>query len=261
MLPVLTFHAIDDEPAVISFPPATLARAAAGLEKAGYRTVTLAEASDCVRSHTPLPERSCVITFDDGYESVFRSAFPILRRHNMRATVFLTAGDTPPEEEDRRFPSLSGRTMLNWREVKEMAAAGWEMGAHTVTHPDLTRLSAPQVEREMQGSQQRLLQALGIESAPFAYPFGRHDQTARELAARYFSCACTDEFKFLTEFSGLYAMPRLDSYYLRRPAWFERLESPAFHTYVRMRGWMRRFRRVQLAGLGLGWRTRQRTPS
>jgi peptidoglycan/xylan/chitin deacetylase (PgdA/CDA1 family) len=148
-LPLLTFHAIDDRPSVISFSPAMFERGMARLHDAGYRTLSLLEAAEYVRRRQPFPERSFVITFDDGYQSFFEEAFPVLTRYGMHATVFLTVGEEQSIAPDTRLPSLSGPGMLSWREIREMQNAGIHFGAHTLTHPNLTRLTRKRVEAEI----------------------------------------------------------------------------------------------------------------
>lgn len=92
-LPILTFHALDDKPSVISFPPELFRRGMANLHENGYRTISLLGAVDHLRLKKSFPERSFVITFDDGYESVYEKAFPVLQDYRMTATIFLTVGE------------------------------------------------------------------------------------------------------------------------------------------------------------------------
>src|SRR5262249_3339422 len=105
--PALTFHTLDDRPSVIAFSPRMFQRGIARLHKRGYRTVSLLEAVDCLRRGTPFPDRSFVITFDDGYQTVYDVAFPVLQRYGMSATVFLTVGEKGTANPAGRLPSLS----------------------------------------------------------------------------------------------------------------------------------------------------------
>ena len=66
---------------------------------------------------------------------------------------------------------------LSEGQVKEMIAAGWQVGAHTITHPDLTTLSGAALEREIGGSKRALERRLGVEIDVFCYPSGRYDET------------------------------------------------------------------------------------
>jgi peptidoglycan/xylan/chitin deacetylase (PgdA/CDA1 family) len=215
-LPVLTFHAIDERRSVISYSPEGFRRAIATLAGRGYRTLRLAEAAAAVRARRSFPERAFVLTFDDGFQSVYTDAFPALEQHGMSATVFLTVGARPTGD---RLPAFEGRTMLSWAEIREMHHAGHEFGAHTLTHPDLTRLTP-------------------------AYPFGRWDARSRAVVQRYFDCACSDALGLLTARSDPHALERVDAYYLRTPRLVQLMTTAFFPWYVRARDVPRRLRRA-----------------
>jgi peptidoglycan/xylan/chitin deacetylase (PgdA/CDA1 family) len=146
-LPILTFHTLDDRPAVCALPPRVFRHGIARLRARGFEAIALEAVADRVRRGLDLPPTAVVITFDDGYRTVYDEAFPVLQDAGMTATVFLTVG--PRTAPGDRLPSLEGRPMLSWPEIREMQRAGFAFGAHTLTHPDLTRLAAPDVETEM----------------------------------------------------------------------------------------------------------------
>jgi peptidoglycan/xylan/chitin deacetylase (PgdA/CDA1 family) len=116
-----------------------------------------------------LPQRSVVITIDDGYESTYSHALPALRRHGFPATVFVYtdfvgAGDA-----------------LSWAQLRELVASGlFEIGAHSKTHRNLTERSARETEvqyrreidNELRASRALLEKQLGIRVRFFAMPFG-----------------------------------------------------------------------------------------
>jgi peptidoglycan/xylan/chitin deacetylase (PgdA/CDA1 family) len=242
-LPVLTFHAVDDTASVISFAPKLFRRGLESLSESGYRAIALMEASECIKRGKPFPDRSFVITFDDGYECTYRNALPVLRDVNFSATVFLTVGMNPPPRPDERLPSLEGRSMLSWREIREMQKYGIEFGAHTLTHPDLTTLSPRQIEFEIGESKKRIEDATGAEVSSFAYPFGRFDERSREIARQYFACACSDRLGIANARSDLYALERVDAYYLRSEKAFDLLPTKFFSGYILSRSLPRRLRR------------------
>lgn len=245
-LPILTFHALDDQPSVISFSPDVFERGIAMLRARGFRAIDLIEGAERLRRGAALPERSFAITFDDGYQSVYDVGFPILERYGMIATVFLIAGDAPPIDSDARLPSLNGRAMLSWREIREMQRAEFRFGAHTLTHPDLTRLPHAQAQREILESKARVEDALGAQVTCFAYPFGRHDQRSREIVSRNFVCACTDALGIADAHSDPYALERIDTFYLRMDRLFGIIATRAFAPYVRARSILRRMRRLSI---------------
>lgn len=91
-LPILTFHALDDRSSIISFSPRLFRRGIARLHEHGYHTLTLLDAVDRLCVGAPWPDRSFVIAFDDGYQTVYEKAFPVLQDYGMSATIFLTVG-------------------------------------------------------------------------------------------------------------------------------------------------------------------------
>jgi peptidoglycan/xylan/chitin deacetylase (PgdA/CDA1 family) len=145
----------------------------ARLYEKGYKTLSISDAAEYLRRDTPFPERSFAITFDDGYQSVYGEAFPILQRYGFSATIFLTVGQNGPLIAAKRLPAFSKGTMLSWNEIKEMQGSGIRVGAHTVTHPDLTRLPLERLKVEICDSKTIIEDALGIKVDCFAYPFGR----------------------------------------------------------------------------------------
>ena len=248
-LPILTFHALDERATVISFSPRVFERGIARLHGAGYQALSLIDAADCVRRRQPFPTHSVVITFDDGYQSVYDEAFPVLQQYGMTATVFLCVGQRATTTADERLPSLEARAMLSWREIKEMQGAGISFGAHTLAHPDLTRIPVNHVETELRDSKAMIEDALGNQVNCFAYPFGRYDQRSREIARRYFACACSDQLGLVSNASDPFALERVDAYYLRTDRLFEIMFSRGFPWYVHARNLPRRIRRALRANI------------
>jgi len=250
LLPILTFHSVEDQSCTISFSPEVFKRGMAKLYENGYRTITLLEAVDCLNLGNTFPERSFVITFDDGYESVHKEAFPVLQDYRMTATIFLTVGEGGRVKPGERLPSLGGRLMLNWREIHEMKQGGIEFGAHTLTHPDLTRLSLKRVKSEICDSKLIIEDALNAPVECFTAPFSRYDNRSLEIIRQHFSCACSDKLSLINLRSDLYGLERIDTYYLRTERLFDIMLTPLFPWYIRARSIPRRIRRTVLNGLG-----------
>jgi peptidoglycan/xylan/chitin deacetylase (PgdA/CDA1 family) len=242
-LPVLTFHALDELGTVISASPGVFRRGMARLHERGYRTLSLQEAVGCLRRGEPFPGLSLVITFDDGYQTVYEEAFPVLQRYGMTATVFLVVGEKAPANPADRLPALQGRAMLAWREIREMQRWGIDFGAHTLTHPDLTRLPSDQIEAEICRSKAIVEDGLGAPIACFAYPYGRHNARSRDIVRQHFACACSDELGLVTTGSDPYKLERVDAYYLRTDRLFDLMFTGMFPWYIQMRSISRRIRR------------------
>lgn len=205
-------------------------RGIAMLAQLGYCTISLSDAVDCLRRGARFPKRSCVITFDDGYASTFTDAFPILQQFNFTATIFLTVGDG----NAARLPTLNRRARLSWDEIRKMQKQGITFGAHTLTHPDLTRLPAEAIDHEMRASQQIIEQAIGAAVTAFAYPFGRFNPLCRNIARRYFECAVSDRLGLIHATSDPFALERVESYYLQHEKLFALLPTRWFEYYLRI---------------------------
>lgn len=242
-LPVLTFHRIDDSLSVISFRPELFRRSIEKLHRNGYRSVRLSEAAELIRERKPFPEKSFVITFDDGCRSVYDEAFPVLNKYAITATVFLTVGDSKKSGPDDRLPPLGGSEMLSWGEIRKMADAGIDFGAHTVTHPDLTAIERAAIEYEIIVSREIIEDNLGVPVLSFAYPYGRYDERIIEIAGHNFACACSDKLGLLTAKSRLYALERVDAYYLRGERLFDLMLTKSFPLYILLRNIPRTIRR------------------
>lgn len=241
-LPVLTFHALDDSRSVTSFSPRLFQRSMAELCERGYRALGLSEAVGWLRQGQSFPPRSFVITFDDGYRSVYDKAFPVLQGYGLPATVFVTVGERMEAGPVGRLPSLGGRSMLAWHEIREMQQWGIGIGAHTLTHPDLTRLSLDRAEAEIRDSKAIIEDALGARVDCFAYPYGRYDQRIHEIARQHFACACSTELGLVASDSDRYALERVDAYYLRTDRLFRVMLTEWFPWYIQARGVPRHIR-------------------
>jgi peptidoglycan/xylan/chitin deacetylase (PgdA/CDA1 family) len=242
-LPILTFHTLDDFSSVTSFPPKLFRVGLTQLHENGYRTISLLEAIDCLRLKKSFPEKSFVITFDDGYKTVYQAAFPILQDYGMSATVFLTVGENGSWKNGESLPSLEGRSMLNWSEIQEMKRWGIEFGAHTLTHPDLTRLPQDRMEMEICDSKKIIENILSTPISCFAYPYGRYNDRVQELVQKHFVCASSDKLGLITPNSEIYALERVDAYYLRTNTLFNLMLTRWFSWYIRacsIPRWIRR---------------------
>lgn len=243
-LPILTFHAVDNRSSVISVAPPVFHCGLAKLYERGYKAVTLLEAVERVRGGIPFPDRAFILTFDDGYQSVYTEAFPALQRYGWSATVFLTVGQNSRGSIEDRLPMLEGREMLAWSEIQEMHRWGIDFGAHTLTHPDLTRLPLEQVKTEVCDSKAIVEDALGATVTSFAYPYGRYDRQSQGVVQQHFACAVSDRLGLTTARSDPYALERVDAYYLRTERLFALLPTRLLPWYVWARSVPRGIRRA-----------------
>ncbi len=113
-LPILMFHDLGQPSSAVCMSPAVFRRGLRRLHESGRRTLGLGEAAAILRAGGPFPERSFVVTFDDGYRAVYDEALPILAELGMSATVFLTVGRRAATASEDALPSIGGRPMNRW---------------------------------------------------------------------------------------------------------------------------------------------------
>ena len=138
----------------------------------GYRSLTLAEAVEGFETGEGA-RRALVVTFDDGYRESLSVAAPILASLGFRATVFVVTDRVGGPTE--WIAGAGEEAVLADRELlRSLRDLGWEIGLHTATHPDLTRLGADALRREIAGAKLGLEAAIGVEVQTMAYPYGRY---------------------------------------------------------------------------------------
>lgn len=154
------------------------------LRSHGYTPVRLSDVVAYVRHQISLPPQAVTITFDDGYEDVYRYAFPLLKRYGFYATIFVVTGDVG-EQNYWDQPAYAPRVLATWDELKQMADSGWvEIGSHTVTHPHLDACTSARVQWELSLSRQLIWQHLGKTARYLSYPYGAVSPLVLRLARR-----------------------------------------------------------------------------
>ena len=179
-VPILVYHGVfphhpgqTPEQVAYDVAPEAFEAHMAYLRDHNFHVASLAEYVAALESGNALPDRSVVITFDDGRENQYVHAFPILKQFGYTATFFV-------------YPNPVGRRaeFMTWDQIREMQVAGMTIGSHSYTHPYLTRIADPrQLKREIEGSRVKLEKELGIHVEFFAYPFGARNADA-EAAVR-----------------------------------------------------------------------------
>ncbi len=155
----------------------------------------------------------CAITFDDGYEAVYREALPHLQEHGFPATLYLASGFI---RESLNFADCSGRSglrpgrpMLSWRQVRELDRCGVCVGSHMSEHGDLSVLGRHEAMEQLRRSRIEIEQRLGKRCEHFAYPFGRFTaQAVQWVREAGFRTAATTVHRPLRANDDLLRLPR-----------------------------------------------------
>jgi peptidoglycan/xylan/chitin deacetylase (PgdA/CDA1 family) len=186
-VPILMYHYIRVNPNPfdrlgfgLSVTPADFEAQMTWLAANGYHTIDLQDLEGYLAGARSLPPRPVVLTFDDGYEDFYTTAYPILKAHHFTAVSYVVTG------------FLGAPRYLTAAQVVELDAAGIEIGAHTVSHADLTRLGAANARHEIADSKAMLEGLLKHPVLDFCYPSGRlNGAVALEVQAAGFRSATT----------------------------------------------------------------------
>ena len=135
----------------------------------GFQTITPEQLGAFMRGErVAMPAKPILITFDDGYIDNYTQAFPILKEVGYCATIFMVGINF---DRANRLSSL---------QIREMTASNLSIGAHSMTHPNLTKLSGTELRHEVAGSKQTAERIVRTEVGYFAYPGGFYNLAALE---------------------------------------------------------------------------------
>jgi peptidoglycan/xylan/chitin deacetylase (PgdA/CDA1 family) len=246
------YHAMEERTSAISIPPERFAWQMARLHEDGYQPVTLGRLMRSFRDGGETLVRPVVITFDDGFESVYTQAWPVLERYGFAATVFLVAGHCGKRNDwPTQPPTAPCLPLMDWRQIQEMSRHGIEFGGHTFTHPRLDELNPREQVREIVDSRTELEDRLGTAVATFAYPYGRLNQSAKDLVGETYQAACGTGLGLAGNASDPFELERIEIQCVQTPALFRRLSSPACGLYLRI---LRPVRTARAVLAGHSWR-------
>ena len=145
-----------------------------------FEVITLGELLERLQRGADISRR-LVITFDDGYRDNYEFAAPELRKRGLPACYFIVTGYVGADQSAERDARRSIRSeWMNWDQVRSLLEQGFELGAHTITHPDCGHIAGTEATWEIAGSKERLEAQVGAPVRYFAYPFGRAHQMTDE---------------------------------------------------------------------------------
>lgn len=178
-VPILTYHYVEPWPddanllrKGLTVKPEDFAAQMTYLAEHGYTTLSLYDLIDALATGRALPEKSVVVTFDDGYAGIFDHAMPVMRQWNQTGTVFVIT----------EFVDQGRAEYLSWPVLKYLWEIGWSIEPHTKTHAGLQGLSYAKQLYEMLGSIETVEANIGARPRFFNYPSGSYDQTTLDLA-------------------------------------------------------------------------------
>jgi peptidoglycan/xylan/chitin deacetylase (PgdA/CDA1 family) len=252
-LPIVVYHRVNDHRRSAMDIPSERFREQMRYLKANFNVVSLSQIASMIRAGTTPEKNSVAVTFDDGYRDNLTRAAPVLRALEMPATVFVATGPQEHGEPlwwdamdlagtgeianrarmkevshtDLRAtmklllselpPHVVAETVsdlyLSWDDIRAWRDLGMEVGAHTVTHPIVSKLPPDQAAAEIQQSRAALEREIGCAVPLFAYPNGKTSdfspETTRELQRQGFSAACCTVERLNDQSSNLLELGRI----------------------------------------------------
>lgn len=186
---VLCYHRVCDLPETndvmmyLTVPPEVFAQQMAFLSQNGFNIITLEQFIGYKEENRKPPQKTIVITFDDGYKDNYLNAYPILEKHNLKGTFFIVT-DYVGSDEIFHWLKLEEKSLLHYQENKQdwlplsqaeildMSSKGACFGSHTKSHCSLNKVDGSVVMEELKGSKEYIEEILLKPIRCFCYPYG-----------------------------------------------------------------------------------------
>tara|TARA_B100000787_G_C16184829_1_gene294032 strand:+ start:231 stop:926 length:696 start_codon:yes stop_codon:yes gene_type:complete len=184
-IPILMYHSIiddhNDSVSIISFQKQMIL-----MKKMGYQTINFKELNNNNSN------KKFIITFDDGYESIFLNAFPILKKLGFNATCFIVTNKIGQYNDwDINNNNFKKMKLMNLDQINEWVLNGFDVGSHSMDHLDLPKLNNEEKINQIVNSKKFLNDMLNINTETFAYPYGSYDIESSDIVKRYYEFAVT----------------------------------------------------------------------
>jgi poly-beta-1,6-N-acetyl-D-glucosamine N-deacetylase len=161
---------------------------------------------EALRNRHPMPEKVVVLTFDDAYESIHSTAWPLLKEFGYPMSLFVS---TQPVDDNQRG-------YMSWDQIRELASDGVIIANHMVHHPHMVDAlpgeSNPQrlqrLQQELLQAEQRILEETGQSHKILAYPYGEYDPEVRQMIIEMGFTALAQNSGAVGYYSDFGALPR-----------------------------------------------------
>ena len=183
------------------------------LKKHGFQSYTM---SELVKLES-IPEKTVVITFDDGYKDNFTNAFPLLKKYNFKATIYVVLNRflqnwATDKDLNQASEELNSENMLSNTQIKEMLNSNLiEIGSHTLDHVNLPKISEDEKLKQIKESKEQIEKTFNINCNSFAYPFGFFDNESVKMveACCYTNAVTTINGVFNKSKDSIFKIPRI----------------------------------------------------
>jgi peptidoglycan/xylan/chitin deacetylase (PgdA/CDA1 family) len=203
--PILMYHYVDYPPEDadsvrldLTVTPEQFSDHLKRLKNIGYTSITLKQLWDALEKGKKLPPKPVILTFDDGYDDAYQYAFPRLKEAGMTGTFFIVGNfmDQPD--------------YLTWEQAAEMKKAGMEIGSHSLTHPDMSKMAASDQLNEANITADKIKEKLGERPEFFCYPLGRYSPATMDIVRQTGHLAALTTADGTLHFNGsLYRLTRV----------------------------------------------------
>lgn len=179
VVPILMYHSVGpqvEKKSRLKVTPETLERQMRFLRERHYNIITLEEVADLLKDNRKIPAKTIAVTFDDGYKDNYIYAYPILKKYNIPATIFIIVNEVGRPEGDR----------LSWDEIKAMQSSGLIIfGSHAIDAEPLVDIrSEAELSRQIFDSKKMLETKLGVPVLTFCYASGLFNDHIKELVIK-----------------------------------------------------------------------------
>lgn len=215
-IPILAYHKVEDNSSnPLALSSQEFDEQMAYLARYGFNAISPDQLLNYLQQGLPLPDKPVLITFDDGYQDNYRTAYPIMKKHGLTATVFLITDRIGQDE-----------WYMTWDQVEEMRRNGFSFGSHTLSHTSLSTVSDDYVMFQLVKSREGAEWRLDAPVKYFAYPSGRYNENVEKLVRQAgYRAAFSVEFGRAGRDSTIYSLERIP---LMRSRW------SFFDFYVRL---------------------------
>ena len=212
-IPILMYHSIESMPKTtvmrsLHVPPRRFDFQMKMLKLLGYQALSLKK----LKPYLDGKKQGKVvgITFDDGYQNNLINAVPILLKYNFSATCYIVSENLGLSNTWDLDKGITQRPLMTIDEIKSWLSFGMDIGGHTQTHADLTKISIKAAKREINTSKGDLENTFNTQVTDFCYPFGRFNELISDLVKEsgYLS-ATTMERGIVKSMTNRFMLPRM----------------------------------------------------
>ncbi len=182
----------------LNVTPKAFARQMKFLHDNNYNVISLEDFVNRIKSEKKIPHKTLTLTFDDGFKNNFTKAYPVLKKYNFPATIFVP------------IDNIGKDGFLSWEDIRAMQRNNITIGSHTVSHRFLTEMSSEDIYRELADSKKILEKKTGKKIKFLSYPAGRYNEEIKSVAksAGYEGAVATNPGK-TKPFDDPYALKRI----------------------------------------------------